>query len=57
MLTVEQVAERLSVSRRTVFRLIGEEEIRIVHIGRLTRIAESDLNDYIEKLRRESGSN
>jgi excisionase family DNA binding protein len=54
LLTIEQVAERLAVARRTVFRLIERGELRVVRIGRATRIAESDLSEYIERLRNEA---
>ena len=56
LLTIEQVAERLAVARRTVFRLIEKGDIRAVKIGRLTRIRESDLERYIAQLGEGNGS-
>ena len=38
LLTVEQVAESLQTSMRTVRRLIASDELAVVHIGRLVRI-------------------
>ena len=49
MLTVNQVAARLSVSRRTIFRLIADGNLSVVRIGGATRIVESDLDHFIEQ--------
>lgn len=49
VLTIPQVAERLKVSRNTVYRLISAGEIPAVTVGSVQRIAESDLQKYIER--------
>ncbi len=48
-LSLRQVAERLSVSERTVMRRIGDGELRASRIGRLIRIAEAEIQRYIER--------
>jgi excisionase family DNA binding protein len=47
-LTVPEVAERLGTTERFPRRLIAERRIAYVKIGRHVRIAESDLDAYIE---------
>jgi len=51
VLTVPQVAERLQVSRRTVWTMIHRGELATVRIGRLRRVLSSDLIDYLERCR------
>jgi excisionase family DNA binding protein len=48
LLTVEDVAKRLSTSVRFVRRLIAERRIEFVKVGRHVRISESALADFIE---------
>ncbi|QRP48251.1 excisionase family DNA-binding protein [Amycolatopsis sp. FDAARGOS 1241] len=50
MLTVEQAADRLAVSRTTMFALIKDEVVLSVPVGRLTRIPADELTAYIERL-------
>jgi|tagenome__1003787_1003787.scaffolds.fasta_scaffold20858339_2 excisionase family DNA binding protein len=38
LLTVRQVAETLQLSSRTVWRLIDDERLRVVRIGRSVRV-------------------
>jgi excisionase family DNA binding protein len=45
LLTVKQVAERLNVSERTVWRLIRNRRIKVRRIGRAVRIRAGDLDD------------
>lgn len=49
VLTIPQVAERLKVSRNTVYRLISAGELPAVTVGSVQRIAEADLQKYIER--------
>ncbi len=49
VLTIPQVAARLKVSRNTVYRLIGAGELPVVQVGSLSRIAEADLQNYIDR--------
>ncbi|MEO3752532.1 helix-turn-helix domain-containing protein [Streptomyces sp. B6B3] len=50
LLTVDQVAVRLQVSRWTVYNLIRSRELVSVTIGRSRRISEDALRDYINRL-------
>jgi excisionase family DNA binding protein len=46
-LSVPQVAELLSVSRMTIYRLVGEGVIPAHRIGRSIRIRERDFDAYL----------
>lgn len=48
--TLDQVADLLQVSRRTVDRLVAEGRIRPVRIGRSSRVTERELAAYIASL-------
>ena len=48
LLTVAEVAERLNTGERFVRRLIAERRILVVHLGRLVRIPESAVCEFIE---------
>ncbi len=50
LLTPQDVAMRLQVSRSWVYSAIQRGELPAVHIGRLPRIRESDLAAYIDGL-------
>jgi excisionase family DNA binding protein len=50
LLTLSQVAERLQVSRWTVYQLVWNGELHSVHIGRCHRIRRQDVDAYIERL-------
>jgi excisionase family DNA binding protein len=50
LLTLTQVAERLQVSRWTVYQLIWNGELPSVHLGRCHRIRAKDFDTYIERL-------
>ena len=47
VITVDEAAERLGVSRSTMYRLIADGEIPVVKLRDLTRVRESDLVDYV----------
>jgi excisionase family DNA binding protein len=49
LLTIEQAADRLSVSVRNIRHQIYRRQIPIVKVGRLVRIDEEDLQDFIER--------
>ncbi len=51
MLTVEQVANDLQLSVRTVRRLIEDGSIPVHRIGRSLRISEDDLDRYLAATR------
>lgn len=48
LLTASEVARRLCVSKRMVFKLISKGELKVCHIGRATRIRERELERYVE---------
>jgi excisionase family DNA binding protein len=48
LLTVEAAAERMGTSVRFVRRLVAERRIGFIKLGRLVRIAESDIDAFIE---------
>ncbi|OXM44948.1 hypothetical protein CFP71_39550 [Amycolatopsis thailandensis] len=50
MLTVEQAADRLSVSRTTMFALLRDEVVPSVLVGRYRRIPADELAAYVESL-------
>ena len=56
MLTVEQAADRLAVSRTKMFALIKDEVVPSVLIGRYRRVPADELTAYIEQLIAESGA-
>jgi excisionase family DNA binding protein len=51
LLTVKQVASRLQVSTRKVYRLLAEKAVATVRVGkRGTRVLESELGRYVTSL-------
>jgi excisionase family DNA binding protein len=50
-LTVPQAAARLAVCRRTIERLVAVGQLRVLKIGRSTRIEVTELVRYLESLR------
>jgi excisionase family DNA binding protein len=49
LLTIEEAAERLSVSVRNIRHQIHRRKIPIVKVGRLVRIDEADLQNFIDQ--------
>lgn len=49
LVTIKEAAERLSVSQKTVYRLINWKKLNRVKIGGATRISEDELNEYMEQ--------
>jgi excisionase family DNA binding protein len=48
MLTVNDVASRLHVSKMTVYRLVNERfELRAIRVGRSIRVYESSVSEYL----------
>jgi excisionase family DNA binding protein len=47
LLTLTQFAQRLSVCKRTVERLIAAQQIRACKVGRSTRVSAAELVRYI----------
>lgn len=54
LLTIKEVAERLSVSEPTIYRLINRGELPTVKIGRALRFDEADIEAYIRKAKGEA---
>jgi excisionase family DNA binding protein len=50
LLTPEEAADRLSLSRTTVYELIRTGELRSVKIGRARRVPVVALQDYVDGL-------
>ena len=47
LLTLVEAAEYLGISRRTLDRLVVENDVRRVHIGQAVRIPVSELDHFI----------
>ncbi len=47
LLAVKEVARRLSISVKTVRRLVASGELPVHRIGRLVRIADTDLQRFV----------
>lgn len=47
-LTPQEVADRLRVSKMTVYRLLKTAELPSVRIGRSLRVRESDVNAFLK---------
>ncbi|QFZ16203.1 helix-turn-helix domain-containing protein [Saccharothrix syringae] len=54
LLSVQTVAEVLSVSRWTVYRLIWDGELRSVQVGRCRRVPQAALDEYLGALLEEA---
>lgn len=48
LLTADDIADRLSISRRKAFLLMQEGELPTIHIGRNVRVDEGDLEKFIQ---------
>lgn len=55
LLRPEEVADRLGVSRRTVYRLARDGEIGSVGVGSALRFTEIDVSAFIESRHRSAG--
>jgi excisionase family DNA binding protein len=53
LLRIEQIAERLSVSRSMAWKIIDQGQLRSVRIGRAVRVLPQDLDDYLADPARE----
>jgi len=47
LLRIEEVAERLAVSRSMAWKLIAHGQLRSVRIGRAVRVRPADLDGYV----------
>lgn len=48
-LTIAEVASVMRVSKMTVYRLVHNEELPAVRVGRSFRVTEDDVNEYLRK--------
>jgi len=53
LLRIEDVADRLTVSRSMAWKLVAGGELRSVRIGRSVRVRPADLEAYVENAVRE----
>ncbi len=49
LLSPHELAERLSISRWTVYKMLGDGRIQSVKIGRLVRIPESEVTRIVKQ--------
>ena len=47
LLDLDAVAKRLDVSTKTVRRMVARNELPVYRVGRLLRISEADLANYV----------
>jgi excisionase family DNA binding protein len=50
LITVQAAANRLAVSRWMIYRLIWDQQIKSVQIGRCRRIVRKSFDDYVAGL-------
>jgi excisionase family DNA binding protein len=50
LITVQEAADRLAVSRWMVYQLIWERRVKSVQIGRCRRIVRQSFDDYLSGL-------
>jgi excisionase family DNA binding protein len=50
LITVQAAADRLAVSRWMVYRLIWDQQVKSVQIGRCRRIVRQSFEDYLAGL-------
>ncbi len=53
--TPEQAAEVLAVNRETVYKLLRSGKLKASRIGKLWRISEADLEQFMNETRTEGG--
>lgn len=49
LLTIEQAAEQLGVTPRMIRRLTGNRQLPFVKVGRLVRIREDDIANFVSE--------
>lgn len=57
MLTTSEVAEKLNLSEKTIRNLIDSGELKAFKFGRVYRISEEELNNFIERSRTGAAQN
>ena len=56
LLTIREAAQVLGVGRTTVYELIANDELEVVHIGRSARIPTAAVDDFVDRLRSQRAS-
>jgi excisionase family DNA binding protein len=56
LLKIPEAADRLRLSRATIYELLAAGEIKAVHIGRAVRIPAAELERYVRQLQAEAGA-
>jgi excisionase family DNA binding protein len=51
LLSIDATARQLSVGRTSVYNLIAQREVEVVHIGRRSLVTESSISRYLERLK------
>ncbi len=51
LLTVRQAATLLGIGRSTLYELIANGDVEVVHIGRSARVPRDALDDFVRRLR------
>ena len=54
LMTVQQAADELAVSRWSIYRLIWDGRVQSVQVGRCRRIVRQSLDDYLAELIQEA---
>lgn len=54
LMTVQEVADELAISRWSVYRLIWDGRVQSVQLGRCRRIVRQSLDDYLAELIQEA---
>lgn len=50
LMTVQEVADELAISRWSVYRLIWDGRVQSVQLGRCRRVVRQSLDDYLAEL-------
>ena len=51
VLTIEGAGRALGVGRSTIYQLVQQGDLEVVHIGRAARIPVDAVHDYVRRLR------
>jgi excisionase family DNA binding protein len=54
LLTIKEACEYLNLSRATIYKLIKEGKLTPIKIGRSTRLDKSDLDAFVESMKKET---
>jgi excisionase family DNA binding protein len=57
LITIRDAAATLGLGRSTVYELIGQGRLEVVHVGRSARVPAEAVRAFVERLRRDEGLN